>query len=165
MKWNWRGSSEKETFAFYSLLTNFQQNCINEPCGKKKQWANETPYSLNHMNDVVNYWVCTHKPTPQRYPLLLTTLKCIQIHFNVMSWIRYVIVFLTLSQPHFIYLVHLRAGLQSKICSPYSTEDNFYSKHWRLHPVYLWHMHLTWKTKTQINISSRIKLSKVRGFK
>ena len=166
MKWNWRGSSEKETFAFYSLLINFQQNCINESCGKKKkQWTNETPYSLNHMNDVViNYWVCAYKPTPSRYPLLLTALKCIQMHFNVMCWIRYVIVFWT-SQPHFIYVVHSRAGLQSKLCSPYSTEDNLYSKHWRLHPVCLWHMHLTWRKKTQISISSRIKLSKVRGFK
>ena len=74
-----------------------------------------------------------------------------------MSWIRYVIVFWT-SQPHFIYLVHSRAGLQSKLCSPYSTEDNLYSKHWRPDPVCLWHMHLTWKKKTQINVSIRIKL-------
>ena len=36
-----------------------------------------------------------------------------------MSWIRLVIVFWT-SQPQFIYLVHSRAGLQSKLC----TEDN-----------------------------------------
>ena len=36
-----------------------------------------------------------------------------------MSWIRLVIVFWT-SQSHFIYLVHSRAGLQSKLC----TEDN-----------------------------------------
>ena len=111
------------------------------------------------MNDVViNYWVCAYKPiTPSRYPLLLTPLKCIQMHFNVMSWIRLVIIFWT-SQPHFIYLVHSRAGLQSKLCSPYSTEDNLYSKHWRLDPVCLWHMHLTWKKKTQINVSIRIKL-------
>ena len=61
------------------------------------------------------------------------------MHFNVISWIRYVIVFWT-SQPHFIYLVHSRAELQSKLCSPYSTEDNLYSKHWRLDPVCLWHM-------------------------
>ena len=110
------------------------------------------------MNDVViNYWVCAYKPTPSRYPLLLTPLKCIQMHFNVMSWIRYVIVFWT-SQPHFIYLVHSRAGLQSKLCSPYSTEDNLYSKYWRPDPVCLWHMHQTWKKKTQINVSIRIKL-------
>ena len=36
-----------------------------------------------------------------------------------MSWIRLAIVFWT-SQPQFIYLVHSRAGLQSKLC----TEDN-----------------------------------------
>ena len=88
---------------------------------------------------------------------MLTTFKCIQMHFNVMSWIRYVIVFWT-SQPHFIYLVHSRAGLQSKLCNPYSTEDNLYSKHWRPDPVCLWHMHQTWKKKTQINVSIRIKL-------
>ena len=40
-----------------------------------------------------------------------------------MSWIRLVIVFWT-SQPHFIYLVHSRAGLQSKLGNHYSTEDN-----------------------------------------
>ena len=88
---------------------------------------------------------------------MLTPLKCRQMHFNVMSWIRYVIVFWT-SQPHFIYLVHSRAGLQSKLCNPYSTEDNLYSKHWRPDPVCLWHMHQTWKKKTQINVSIRIKL-------
>ena len=31
---------------------------------KKKPWTNETPYSLNHENDAINYWVCAHKPTP-----------------------------------------------------------------------------------------------------
>ena len=40
-----------------------------------------------------------------------------------MSWIRLVIVFWT-SQSHFIYLVHSRAGLQSKLGNHYSTEDN-----------------------------------------
>ena len=53
------------------------------------------------------------------------TLKILSIvnSFNVMSWIRLVFFFWT-SQPHFIYLVHSRAGLQSKLCSPYCTEDS-----------------------------------------
>ena len=78
-----------------------------------------------------------------------------------MSWIRLVIVFWT-SQPHFIYLVHSRAGLQSKLGNHYSTEDNL--KIWRLDPVCLWH---TWpgrpgRKKSQIYISNRIKIAKVR---
>ena len=57
-------SSEVETFTFYILLTNFQQNCINESCGKK-QCTKETPNTLNHENDVVNYCsMCSHKLTP-----------------------------------------------------------------------------------------------------
>ena len=48
---------------FIFLLSNFQQSCINESCGKNR-WRKETPYTLNRVNDVVNYWVCAHKPTP-----------------------------------------------------------------------------------------------------
>ena len=40
-----------------------------------------------------------------------------------MSWIR-LVYWLLNKQPHFIYLVHSRAGLQSKLGNHYSTEDN-----------------------------------------
>ena len=47
------------------------------------------------------------------------------MHFNVMSWIR--LVYCLLNKPVtliFIYLVHSRAGLQSKLGNHNSTEDN-----------------------------------------
>ena len=65
-----------------------------------------------------------------------------------MSWIRLVIVFWT-SQTHFIYLVHSIAGLQSKLYSPYSTEDNLDIRNVEdtIQSVCGIIMHLTWKKK------------------
>ena len=56
-------SSEVEIFAFYFLLSFQFQNCINASCGKKKTLEKEISYTLNHVNDVVNYRVCALNPT------------------------------------------------------------------------------------------------------
>ena len=50
-----------------------------------------------------------------------------------MSWIRLMIIVFWTSKPHFVYLVHSRAGLQS------NTVLKITSKCWRLDPVCLWH--------------------------
>ena len=55
-------SSEVEILAFYFLLYFQFQNCINASCGKKRL-PKEISYTLNHVNDVVNYWVRAHNPT------------------------------------------------------------------------------------------------------
>ena len=115
-------SSEVETFTyiFYLLIFNkiVSMNLVAKNSAQRKL---KTPWIMKMMQKTTG---CAHTNQPLKdNPLLLTPLKCIQMHFNVMSWIRLVIIFWT-SQPHFVYLVHSRAGLQSKLCSPYCTEDN-----------------------------------------
>ena len=56
-------SSEVETFTFYFLLTNFNK-IVSMNLVAKKQRTKGTPNILNHENNVVNYWVYAHKPTP-----------------------------------------------------------------------------------------------------
>ena len=109
-------------FTFYLLILNkiVSMNLVAKNSAQRKL---QTPWIMKMMQKTTG---CVHTNQPLKdNPLLLTPLKCIQMHFNVMSWIRLVILFWT-SQPHFIYLVHSKAGLQSKLCGPYSTEDNLY---------------------------------------
>ena len=56
-------SSEVETFTFYFLLTNFHK-IVSMNLVAKKQRTKGTPNILNHENNVANYWVYAHKPTP-----------------------------------------------------------------------------------------------------
>ena len=55
-------SSEVEIFAFF-LNFNFNFKIVSMHLVAKKTLQKEISYTLNHVNDVVNYRVCAHNPT------------------------------------------------------------------------------------------------------